>query len=354
MSVAPATSSSGWAPSAPRWRHWRPVWRGSLWPIGLRIAETHAAALAAALGDDLLVSCTGDGPARWLDTEETGAGDPPLPDGVATLADHVTGPSLIIRRLRQIGIVEAADGPRLQRALRPGQRLVTLGGELWRWDGLVRHEAADAAVRLQQRQRLVELQRLEAEAEAAAAGLAAGPGGGGPPAGALRRRGGRGGRGGATRRRAPWPRRSMRWSGPRARPRRSETRACRLETEGTALAQERGELESELQALDGADRRACGCRSAAGPYGGGATGSRGGRARGRGRRPATWTRRPRWHAPRTASLPTWPGPSRGRDGRSRPVARRSRRRRTRRRGARRRSPQPEPGTRRSSRRSGPP
>ncbi len=202
------------------------------------------------MGDDLLVSCTGDGPARWLDTEETGAGDPPLPDGIATLADHVTGPSLIMRRLRQIGIVEAADGPRLQRALRPGQRLVTLGGELWRWDGLVRHEAADAAVRLQQRQRLVELQRLEAEAEAAADGLARDR----EEADLLRARSAaEAAEAAEAGRRAQSALAEAQHALERAESEAATLgeQGLRLETEGTALAQERGELESELQALDG-------------------------------------------------------------------------------------------------------
>ncbi len=139
----------------------------------LTVAPTHTTALAAALGDDLLASCTGDGAARWLEPADDGAGDPPLPEGVPTLAEHVGGSPLLLRRLRQIGVVEAADGPRLRLALRPGQRLVTLTGELWRWDGLVRGEVAEAAARLRQRQRLNELPRLEAMAEAAVTRAAA-------------------------------------------------------------------------------------------------------------------------------------------------------------------------------------
>src|SRR5690606_2829461 len=88
-----------------------------------------------------------------------GYDDPALPQGAEPLSRHVTGTALIKRRLDQIGLVDAVDGPGLMRALKPGQRLVTLDGALWRWDGFV--AAADApsaaAQRLAQRNRLAEL-----------------------------------------------------------------------------------------------------------------------------------------------------------------------------------------------------
>jgi chromosome segregation protein len=216
----------------------------------LAIAPTHAAALAAALGDDLLVSCTGDGAARWLETGDDGAGEPPLPEGIDTLALHVSGPSLITRRLRQIGVVDAADGPRLQRALHPGQRLVTLDGRLWRWDGLVRSEAADAAVRHRQRQRLVELRRMEADAETAVAGLARDRE---AVEVRLARSVAEAGAAAEAARRAESALAEARHAAERAE---SEAAALagqsrRLEAEGLALAQERGELAGELQALAG-------------------------------------------------------------------------------------------------------
>ncbi len=66
---------------------------------------------------------------------------------------------MLARRLAQTGIVDAADGARLQARLRPGQRLVSTAGDLWRWDGYT--AAADAptaaARRLAQRNRLDEL-----------------------------------------------------------------------------------------------------------------------------------------------------------------------------------------------------
>src|SRR5690606_433146 len=88
-----------------------------------------------------------------------GYDDPALPQGAEPLSRYVVGTPLLKRRLDQIGLVDAVDGPGLMQALWPGQRLVTRDGALWRWDGLV--SAADAptpaAQRLAQRNRLAEL-----------------------------------------------------------------------------------------------------------------------------------------------------------------------------------------------------
>ena len=69
-----------------------------------------------------------------------GSGDgitdaPALPDGATPLSDHVTAPEAVGLCLSQIGLVHAGDGPRLAVKLHPGQRLVTIEGAVWRWDG---------------------------------------------------------------------------------------------------------------------------------------------------------------------------------------------------------------------------
>ena len=58
-------------------------------------------------------------------------------------------------------MVDAAEAERLLGQLRQGQRLVSPDGGLWRWDGFVRRpdSGRSAAARLQQRSRLMELQR---------------------------------------------------------------------------------------------------------------------------------------------------------------------------------------------------
>ena len=115
-------------------------------------------ALGAALGEDLDVPLDRGAPVHWGDTGPQ-PGDPALPEGARSLASVVRAPSQLARRLAQIGIVEQADGPRLQKLLRPGQRLVTKNGALWRWDGFVASADAPtpAAIRLAQKNRLAEL-----------------------------------------------------------------------------------------------------------------------------------------------------------------------------------------------------
>ncbi|WP_169195885.1 AAA family ATPase [Devosia sp. MC1541] len=131
------------------------------WPAivdELQVEPGYETALGAALGDDLEASSDSDAPIHWspaLDRSE----DPNLPQGAEPLSRYVSGTPQLKRRLDQIGLIDAADGPSLIRALKPGQRLVTLEGAVWRWDGLI--AAADApsaaALRLAQKNRLVEL-----------------------------------------------------------------------------------------------------------------------------------------------------------------------------------------------------
>ncbi len=131
----------------------------------VRVKSGFETALGAALGEDLDAPADANAPAHWSTT--SAAGDPPLPDGMKPLSDLVEAPAVLHRRLAQIGLVEQADGERLRHLLKPGQRLVTRDGDLWRWDGFV--SAADAptaaAQRLAQRNRLDELRREHGTAE---------------------------------------------------------------------------------------------------------------------------------------------------------------------------------------------
>ncbi|MEL6681563.1 MAG: chromosome segregation protein SMC [Pseudomonadota bacterium] len=139
----------------------------------LRVQGGYEKALGAALADDLRApEVAGDGRSGWAllpgypDAQS-------LPDGVVALTNYVTVPEVLSRRMSQVGLVDAADGPRLQTDLKPGQRLVSVEGDLWRWDGF-RAGAEDApsaaALRLQQLNRLTELKRDLEEANATAIG----------------------------------------------------------------------------------------------------------------------------------------------------------------------------------------
>ncbi|MCJ8157965.1 chromosome segregation protein SMC [Sphingomonas sp. LaA6.9] len=131
----------------------------------IKAAPGYERALAAALGDDLDAALGEDGPRYWAGTD-TYKADPALPEGVACLADHVEAPAQIARRLAQIGVVDTDSGI----ALAVGQRLVTLGGVLRRWDGYVAREGgAAAAERLIRLNRLAEIEAHLPDAEAAVA-----------------------------------------------------------------------------------------------------------------------------------------------------------------------------------------
>ncbi len=117
-------------------------------------------ALGAALGEDLDVPLDPAAPAHWGSVEPA-HDDPALPSNARPLNEVVKAPQQLARRLAQIGLVEAADGPRLQKELKSGQRLVSRDGALWRWDGYMASADAPtaAAQRLAQKNRLAELDR---------------------------------------------------------------------------------------------------------------------------------------------------------------------------------------------------
>lgn len=135
---------------------------GSFTPVAeeLRVDRGYEAALGAVLGDDLESPLDAAAPAYWTANGE-GADDPALPDGVASLLSHVAGPDALKRTLRQVGLVANADeAKRLMPVLKPGQRLVTKEGALFRWDGHITSADApgSAALRLAQKNRLAELE----------------------------------------------------------------------------------------------------------------------------------------------------------------------------------------------------
>jgi chromosome segregation protein len=110
-------------------------------------------ALAAALGDDLDAPLGKDGARGWGGADVSDD-DPTLAESSVCLADHVTAPLELQRRLRQVAVVDEDDA----RPLAVGQRLVTKDGRLRRWDGFVASgSGAAAAERLVRQNRLAEL-----------------------------------------------------------------------------------------------------------------------------------------------------------------------------------------------------
>ncbi|MEP2640376.1 chromosome segregation protein SMC [Roseobacter sp.] len=128
----------------------------------LQVKTGYEKALGAALADDLRAPAVGaDAPSGWAALPGY-AQHQPLGAGVQPLALFVEVPDVLARRIGQIGLVRADEGAALQAGLLPGQRLVSVEGDLWRWDGF-RAGAEDApsaaALRLQQLNRLEELKQ---------------------------------------------------------------------------------------------------------------------------------------------------------------------------------------------------
>src|SRR3984893_17889281 len=134
-----------------------------LWPPVidlLTVDKGYETALGAPLGDDL------DAPVEPARRMHWGVGplaptDPALPEGVQPLSGFMTAaPDAMMRRLKQIGVVARADGVRLAHDLKPGQRLVSQEGDLWRWDGyaVAAHAPTGAARRLAGRNRLADIE----------------------------------------------------------------------------------------------------------------------------------------------------------------------------------------------------
>lgn len=136
----------------------------------VKVEPGYEAAFAAALGDALSAPLDPAAKIFWQNLPAYDAQDATLalPQQVQALTAYVEAPPALIRALQQIGLVEnEAQGEALMAKLRPGQVLVTRAGDAWRWDGYTQRASAvtPAAMRLQQRNRLAELEALNGFAE---------------------------------------------------------------------------------------------------------------------------------------------------------------------------------------------
>jgi len=147
---------------------------GERWPPvidSLTVAAGLEAALGAVLGEELTSALNPDAARHWRALPSFDP-VPDLPAGAARLADFVQGPAVLSRALSQIGLVETDEiGRDNQAKLQPGQSLVSRAGAIWRWDGYTIRAGTPtaAAVRLQQRNRLMALRGRLSIAESAAA-----------------------------------------------------------------------------------------------------------------------------------------------------------------------------------------
>jgi chromosome segregation protein len=145
---------------------------GGLWPAvvdALNVEPGYETALAAALGDDIEASSNEGAPIHWRGLPSLDQ-VPSLPGDATPLSRHVEAPPSLWRALSHVGVVSRSVGAAVQPQLKPGQRLVSREGDVWRWDGFV--AAADApsaaAKRLAERNRLVSLEAEMNDAHALA------------------------------------------------------------------------------------------------------------------------------------------------------------------------------------------
>jgi chromosome segregation protein len=131
---------------------------GDLWPQlvdAINVQSGYEAALAAALGEDIEASADEGAPVFWRGLPPLDA-TAPLPGDASPLSKFVEAPQALARILSHVGVVSKSVGAALQPQLKPGQRLVSKEGDVWRWDGFT--AAADApsaaAKRLAERNRL--------------------------------------------------------------------------------------------------------------------------------------------------------------------------------------------------------
>lgn len=122
------------------------------------------AALGAALREELSASADPHAARYWRALPALDAPQAAL----ETFAKLAEGPEVLKRALSHILLLPEGDGGEQHQAvLQPGQILVSRDGALWRWDGYTVRAGAvsEAAVRLKQRNRLVELESICAAAK---------------------------------------------------------------------------------------------------------------------------------------------------------------------------------------------
>lgn len=128
----------------------------------ISVKDGYERAVAAAFGENLNAPgerVSGDENRFWVGLSELAPAD--WPDGVEPLSRFIDAPDVLKRRISHIGIADDADGPDLQKALLPGQVLVSVSGNRWAWDGYTQRSDAPtvSAQKLANRNRLKTLRK---------------------------------------------------------------------------------------------------------------------------------------------------------------------------------------------------
>ena len=128
---------------------------------GVRVKTGFEKAFGAALSDDLRAPLSNEkDETGWVHLSEYASIKNELPSGVKSLSDVVEIPAVLNRRLKHVGLVDREKGDSLHEFLEPGQRLVSLEGDLWRWDGYkicAEDTPSAAALQIQQVNKLKDL-----------------------------------------------------------------------------------------------------------------------------------------------------------------------------------------------------
>jgi len=123
------------------------------------VTPGYETALGAALNEDLEAPDDVTAPVHWRSLSDYDHAQA-LPIGVRKMTDFVSGSKILARRMSQIGVVATeAEALSLLNQLKPGQRLVSMNGGMWRWDGYCVSPDAPSvmAVKLAQKNRLIAL-----------------------------------------------------------------------------------------------------------------------------------------------------------------------------------------------------
>ena len=104
--------------------------------ITLDFEDGYEKAVAAVFSDELIASINEEQASHWrvLTYEQQSV----FPEGVLKFSNLIKAPENLRKKLDFVGLIEDKSNIlNLQENLLPGQILVSLEGEIWRWDGYV-------------------------------------------------------------------------------------------------------------------------------------------------------------------------------------------------------------------------